>query len=178
MTLTDSQRELVVQASRLPVLVAYRLVNDPGLVSELVSVGHLALCHAALRWQPGSGPWMGFARKVVHEAQIDELRRSARHQRLVVPAGGVGLVFVETLAATRASEESRQEATVLALLVEEALEGATERERQVFRLHAVEGRSFREIARLLGVSGGAAWALYHRALSRVQESVPMSAGER
>lgn len=55
----------------------------------------------------------------------------------------------------------------LTALFAEALEGLTEKEAQVVALHAIEGHSFKEIARIMGVTDARPNALYQSAISKI-----------
>ena len=89
----------------------------------------------------------------------DELRRRSRIRPIEEAGEAAG-------GPDPAREAARRE---LALKVKEALEALPNRQREVVALRAFEGLGFREIARLFGISEGAARANYHfgvRALRR------------
>lgn len=168
--LTRDQSRLVSEASYLPSVLAYRFTRKPSLVADLVSVGYLALCGAAVKWAPAgggglSGSWGAFARKCVNDAMISELRLLARRQSREVV--GVSVAFVDSLE-PEGWPSDLEAMSDLENLVLDALAG-DEQGRNVFRLHVVEGRTFEEVAQVLGLRHKVqAWKIYHEALSRVR----------
>jgi len=93
---------------------------------------------------------------------IDRRRAAARRGREVdVEDGEYAITGYDALDTMVADETSRR--------VSDAIQRLTRMQREVFTLRVQEGRSYKEIAEILGSSEGAARVHYHNAMRAVKE---------
>lgn len=71
---------LIEQWRHLPLALAGDLAHgDDETFDELVSVGNLALCKAAISWTPDPRGFKTYAWRTIRWAMLDELRRRGRY---------------------------------------------------------------------------------------------------
>jgi RNA polymerase sigma-70 factor (ECF subfamily) len=92
---------------------------------------------------------------------IDRQRANARRDRMVDLDDGHAATEYDALDALMADEVSARVARAIARL--------TRMQREVFTLRVQEGRSYRDIAEILGSTEGAARVHYHNAMRAVKE---------
>jgi RNA polymerase sigma-70 factor (ECF subfamily) len=106
----------------------------------------------------------GFLRRIARNLLVDRIRRQRRH--------GADLAFDEARDASCAPDQEHEiEAADLMRVYERALDGLPARTRQIFLLHRVEERSYREIHEFLDIS--IAGVEYHmmKALASIAKAV-------
>lgn len=113
--------------------------------------------------KPNSLPWLyGIAANIVG----DRLRRSARRPRLFVAAASL----VDDDLTTDA--DNRVVAEQLGDRLNQALAKLSMRDRETLLLYALEGLTYSEIGRALGIPAGTVGSRLNRARAKILESVP------
>lgn len=144
MVLDGFQRELVALLPRLR-RMARMITRHPADADDLTQIAiERALTHRG-RWTPGTrlDSWMF---RIMKNAWIDDRRRNARSQNLIVGDGAVDHAPDTSIA----SMETRLEASA----AERALEALPEDQRLAVALVLVEGLSYKEAAEALEIPMG------------------------
>lgn len=141
-----------------------RRIGDPHLVADLTAETFLAAIHAAPTYRPRRGEpraWLfGIALNVVYA----EFRRAGRERRANSRIQGHRLLEPDDVA--RMQERIDAEARSRELYA--ALDQLSERDREVFELHALDDLSPSEAAAALGIRPVTARARLHRARSALR----------
>ncbi len=127
----------------------------------------LKVHHARHTYRPGEPlmPWLyGIARHV----GADHRRRYARHHRRVEAAEQVARIEAPVAGSPPPAADGKVEA---AQLLELAMEGLPETQREALILLKVEGLSVEEAARIAGTSPGALKVRAHRAYARIRARI-------
>lgn len=145
-----------------------RRVADPHTAADLTADIFLAAIDGAPGYRPASGTpaaWLaGVARNVV----ANHVRRRVREVRAVGRAAGRALLdeqSIEHLTDRIDGERASRELYA-------SLAGLPDGQRAVVELVAVDGLSLAEAAQALGITAGNARVRYHRARTRLQDSLP------
>lgn len=170
--------ELVRRHQRAAYRLAFAHLLDHDEADDAVQEAFLA-AHAGLAGFRGTsrfGTWL--ARIVIRKA-ID--RRRGQRRRAWLPrlfagrargveaaALGVAPAGVVPVAPDGGGPEAVARRSQLLAALREATAGLATRQRQVFALHVLEGRSLAEVAELLGVGEGTVKQHLSRALARVR----------
>jgi RNA polymerase sigma factor (sigma-70 family) len=135
-------------------------------LEDLEGVGRLALLHAATAYRPeahNDTPFDAFARKRIHGAMIDSVRRSKYTENTrpgldSTPDVPVTPDVVESIDAGRRRVEMNRAVQTLA-----------PRHRKVIQMHYDEGKTLAEVAVIMGCSPSLASNLHCNALAELRE---------
>lgn len=146
---------------------------DRSTAEDLYQETWLKVHHARHTYRPGEPvlPWLfGIARHV----SADHRRRYARHSRRVDALQQAAPVLAPQASAEGHRAGARTEA---AQLLELAMDGLPENQREALFLLKVEGLSVQEAAKIAGTSPGALKVRAHRAYNRIRERITKLVGE-
>lgn len=141
--------------------------RDRSCADDLYQETWLKVHHARHTYRPPEPvlPWLfGIARHV----GADHHRKFARHTRRVDAVQQAATSLSSSATATGHREGARTEA---AQLLERAMEGLPENQREALVLLKVEGMSVEEAAKVAGTSPGALKVRAHRAYNRIRDRV-------
>ena len=144
---------------------AARLTGNPSNAEDLVQNTFLKLIH---RWRD---PWepspllSAWLYRVVHNEAIDQIRREARRHALHVDHART---HTDDGHASNSALDTPSERAAAAA---DALARLPERDRQLVVLKVYEGKSYREISEITGLSSGNIGFILHHAMRKLAETL-------
>ncbi len=167
--------ELVRKYQDLVFSIAYRMVGDREEARDLSQETFVRALEGLDTFNTRM-PFRSWLYRVCANASIDHLRRKVRRHSVPVEAsvadeaGGYGVV-IELPGPDRDIPENVSLSRETALTVREALDGLPDNYRAVIVLHHMEGLSYAEIGKILGVPRNTAKTWGHRARGILCESL-------
>ena len=157
-----AEAEALVAAHQAPRLrYARRLVRDADAAEDAVQEAFLRFLPSAER---GAAPEKASAwlYRVTHNLCLDRIRKETRM---------IGIEAIDPAAAPGPSPAEAAERAELKTRVDELLGALSENQRAVLVLKIQEGKSYREISEITGLSAGNVGFLIHRGLKKMAELI-------
>ena len=154
--------EIVGRHSGLVWQTAYRLLGNHADAADCTQDAFLAAVELSRRERIRN--WGGLLQQLATRKALDQLRSRAARSRL-----GGGPPDWATVVSPNPGPAQEAEAAELAASLRAALCELPDRQAEVFCMRLLSELSYRDIARLLGLSTSAVGVLLHRARSRLRE---------
>jgi RNA polymerase sigma-70 factor (ECF subfamily) len=169
----DAFAELVVLFQKKIFRLAYAFFHDREDALEIVQETFMRIYEKISFYRPEYS-LQSWIYRVAHNLCVDQYRKFGKKRKLEDSLEDVP----ERRLASADNSEADWESRRVAVAVDRAVAGLSQRQRQVFILKYSQGMKLQQVAETMAVSIGTVKALHHRALNRIRRDVaPRPGGE-